>query len=634
MSEVLTYKSNHTIEAWYKYIDKGDIDQSLLRPVIARSWERCSQYSLDPWMAPQRCQEFSLLESKRQVNEQLISAALPVLNYVFALTGKDENISLSDQDGFVVELICALDNYPLTLGCIFNEKSAGTNPIGIALAEGIPVLTHKFEHYAACYHSYSGASVPIKNNVNNIVGILNAVSPHGDLSPYILELLVQGSLLISERLVSREGSLERTDYFSKMMNCVTSAVLIYDAKGQFITANERCLKLLSMNSNSLCSHWINDVIIDYEKDISENFSLKTKNQIISCVQIKKASIEGATVLIFDSTTNKRAGFKSKSNKIDKDIVEEKIIGNSQTRLKLVTDIRKAAPYSSTVLIEGESGTGKELVAQAIHQASGRTGPFIAMNCGAIPKELLQSELFGYEAGSFTGARSGGYIGKFELANKGTIFLDEIGEMPLDMQVSLLRFLQEKAIVKIGSNKTINLDVRVIAATNKRLINQVKALHFREDLYYRLNVVNIMVPPLRNRKTDIPLLVDFFITDICNQFEKEIFALSENAMSILCQYSWPGNIRELKNVIERIAIFAESDIVDVEALPEYIIKYKPAKSNQLDNDLENPAKSILIQTLEMYNGNITKSAKALNISRNTLYKRMKEMNIQIDVNLDW
>lgn len=624
---------NSPTEAWYKYIDKGIISKNQLRAVIARSWERCLKYDLDPWMPPQRCKDFALLKAKRKENTRLISASFPILNYVFALLGENENVSLCDKNGFIVELICGLDYYPLTLGCNFSEEIAGTTPIGIVVAEGLPVITQKYEHYAACYHSYGGASVPIKDKNGILLGTLNAVNPNGSLSHYVLELLTQASLLITERFISgNDFVLEETSYFTAMLECLPTAGIVFDAKGQIIASNKILLNLLNVDHLELLKSCRIDGLI------SDKFKIALQDHFYDCSLVRKEIIDKGngletTLLIFDVNQSKKENSTLKNIDTAKDNVGEKIVGNSSSWVKLVNEIRKAAPYLTTVLIEGESGTGKELVAEAIHQASGRTGPFIAVNCGAIPKELLQSELFGYEAGAFTGARSNGFAGKFEIANKGTIFLDEIGEMPVDMQVSLLRFLQEKSITRIGSNKLINLDVRVIAATNRVLRDQVKSGEFREDLFYRLNVICIGVPPLRDRKADIPLLAEYFIAEICRQVDKDLLIVSEAAMQVFCRYDWPGNIRELRNVIERIVVFADTEIIGIEILPSHIVEYKPVAPKQLGNDMKNGARNVIIQTLEKYNGNITKSAKALSISRNTLYKKMKEMNIHVKVNLD-
>lgn len=248
---------------------------------------------------------------------------------------------------------------------------------------------------------------------------------------------------------------------------------------------------------------------------------------------------------------------------------DQLVGQTQVWTDIKNIVYKASCYPSNVLIEGESGTGKELVAQTIHTMSKRPGAFVAINCGAIPKGLIESELFGYDEGSFTGAKRGGFAGKFEMADQGTIFLDEIGEMPAAMQVTLLRFLQDKTITRVGSNKIRKLDVRIIAASNRDLNSEIEKGNFRKDLFFRLNVINIIMPPLRERTGDIGHLVHYFLKLLCCELDREIPQISNEAMRILTSYHWPGNVRELSNIIERAVIFNEGNIIVPDDLPTYI-----------------------------------------------------------------
>jgi transcriptional regulator with GAF, ATPase, and Fis domain len=245
---------------------------------------------------------------------------------------------------------------------------------------------------------------------------------------------------------------------------------------------------------------------------------------------------------------------------------DNFVGDSRPIQQVFELVEKVADTDSTVLITGESGTGKELIARAIHYNSyRRDNPMVVINCGAIPEELLESELFGHEKGAFTGAHKS-RIGRFELANEGTIFLDEIGDMSPNLQVKLLRVLQEQKFERVGSTRTIKVDIRVIAATNKNLISVVNKGTFREDLYYRLNVIPIKVPPLRHRKSDIPLLVDFFLKKFNKEKRKHIKELTPKAMDALLQYDWRGNVRELENLLERLVILASGDVIGLEDIP--------------------------------------------------------------------
>ncbi|MCX7695875.1 MAG: sigma 54-interacting transcriptional regulator [Caloramator sp.] len=308
-----------------------------------------------------------------------------------------------------------------------------------------------------------------------------------------------------------------------------------------------------------------------------------------------------------------------------------IIGESKSMKQAKSKVKKLARVNSNILIIGESGVGKELFAHAIHNESERSDfPFVSINCSAIPENLLEAEFFGYEDGAFTGARKGGNIGKFELANGGTIFLDEIGDMPLYMQAKLLRVLQEKEVVRIGSNKVVKLDVRVICATHKNLEQLVDEGRFREDLYYRLNVLSLDIPPLRQRKEDIPLLVEKFV----EKFYKETGLyreIPEEVMNILCNYDWPGNIRELKNIVERICVNADDTEVTVNDLPAAILnktfRIEHKRNQGLKEIMENIEKEIIISTLKECNNNKSLAASKLNIPRASLYRKIEEYNIE-------
>ncbi|MDF2672048.1 MAG: PspF2 [Clostridiales bacterium] len=314
-----------------------------------------------------------------------------------------------------------------------------------------------------------------------------------------------------------------------------------------------------------------------------------------------------------------------------------ILSDSPLSKKCKSQAKSYAVTDLPVLITGESGVGKELYAHSLHNFSKRTNnSFVSVNCAAIPEHLIESELFGYESGSFTGASSSGKQGKFELADGGTIFLDEIGDLPLSMQAKLLRALQENQIEKIGSTKVINTNVRIIAATNCNLEEKVARKEFRSDLYYRLNVLNLYVPPLRERPQDIPLLIDHFITTFYQRYG--IYKkFSQEIVGILMKYNWPGNIRELKNIVERLAVISPNDIVAKEYIPQYILEashrsaaksYLPLSSSKgsLNNILEEVEAQIILDTLKSCNHNKSQAADLLGIPRMTLYRKLKKMNL--------
>lgn len=316
---------------------------------------------------------------------------------------------------------------------------------------------------------------------------------------------------------------------------------------------------------------------------------------------------------------------------------EHIIATSKPMQKIFNLIEKVADTDTTILITGASGTGKELIARAIHYDSGRSDkPWVVINCGAIPEALLESELFGHEKGSYTGAHKS-RNGRFEMANGGTIFLDEIGEMSPALQVKLLRVLQDQKFERVGGTKTIHVDVRIIAATNKNLTTAINNGTFREDLYYRLNVIPIKVPSLKQRRSDIPLLINHFLNLFQETEEKKITGLSPEAMNAMTEYHWPGNVRELENVIKRMTILCENQIVQLEDLPEHIQKDSlslhaigtdilEAEGMSLDKVVKDYEKKLIIGALEKTNGVKSKAARLLNIKRTTLVEKIKKQNI--------
>jgi DNA-binding NtrC family response regulator len=321
----------------------------------------------------------------------------------------------------------------------------------------------------------------------------------------------------------------------------------------------------------------------------------------------------------------------------------RLVGQSPAIRQIYAVVEKVANTPSTVLISGESGTGKELIARALHENSNRhAGPFIKINCAAIPKTLMESELFGYDKGAFTGA-VGAKPGRFELAHGGTLFLDEIGEIPIEMQVKLLRVLQESEFERVGGIKTIKVDVRLVTATNRDLLEEIGAGNFREDLFYRLNVVPIQIPPLRERREDIPLLADHFISKFNERLKKQIVAISPEAVEQLVAYNWPGNIRELENLMERTVLFCEGPEIRVSDLPPEIVGVAVPASAATTEEGPRPAagslkeavraeterveRELIQRALDATGGNVTQAARKLKISRKSLQTKMKELGLR-------
>ncbi len=450
-----------------------------------------------------------------------------------------------------------------------------------------------------------------------------------------------------------------------MLNEAYEAIVIVDKDGYITKFNRAYEKFLGLKEKEVLGEHVTDVIENTrmhkvvktgKKEIGHLQKIQGNEMVCSRIPIKKdEEIVGAIgkVLFKDvkelsALAQKLEGLENQLNHYKNEIkrLEEAkySFDNILTQNKKMEYLKKlakeASESSSTVLIQGESGTGKELFAHAIHKASYRKyGAFIRVNCAAIPENLLESELFGYEAGAFTGAKEEGKPGKFELAQEGTIFLDEIGTMPMEMQVKLLRVLQEREVQRIGSNQTIELDVRVIAATNEKLEEEVNKENFRKDLYYRLNVIKLRIPPLRERRDDIPLLARSIITDLAQELDLEPKELADETIELMQGYDWPGNVRELRNFIERCLNLASGTVILPKHLPAVINEQQadqPVEENYNFNLAECDLDQIIAQSeikaikkaLAEVNGNKTEAAELLGIHRTSLYQKINRHDIDV------
>lgn len=490
-------------------------------------------------------------------------------------------------------------------------------------------------------------SVPLIDN-GRILGAISLICFDNDqmkllLSKQdnILKLISSiGELLILK--TKEEEYINKLELSSNQLNSIFSSIndglILLDNGGYINNCSNSLLKNLEISKEDIIGKKFGDITnYDMKTDQIETdieFSeIKFKNsnrtfEISSSPFIINGKFGGAViVLVEDSKINPLIYRKIHDNR---QITFDNIMGQSAKLKDAINMAKRASKVNANLLIIGESGTGKELFARSVHNHGPKNeGPFIAVNCAAIPEALLESELFGYEGGAFTGARKTGKPGKFELANGGTIFLDEIGDMPLLLQVKLLRVIQENEIERIGGTSPIKINGRVIASTNKDLMEMVNNKEFREDLYYRLNVIQLKIPPLRERKDDIPLLIDYFMNKYRVQMGIDKKAISDQAMDLLCNYEWKGNIRELQNTIEYICCICSGTEVTFDDIKEKLqinIKVEDIAGVMPICSLE---KKEIMKALETF-GNTTEgkinASKTLGISKSTLYRKLKEYNI--------
>ncbi|MCL6477212.1 MAG: sigma 54-interacting transcriptional regulator [Peptococcaceae bacterium] len=615
-----------SVATWKEFIERGSLTPDI-PPLIRTSWQRSKESNVDPFLkrapltvSPQDLGKYQQSnpayliltdDIKTQINSLLkqLRATITLANsdgLILYLDGDARGLKYSHENGYVP-------------GAIWTETSVGTTCIGICLKLKKPVATRSYQHYCSLFHAYDAASYPVLSPTKELAGVVTIVCETGQVPAIDTITWLLASLL--ER-VMKEADLNNQLSWQKcfseyLFSEIPRAGLLVDADGRIILANSRAkagLGTTPVNVSELENHWHHKINLNRDNK-SLRFPVTKDEEII----IASNALGGKKVLWFE-----KKPVPEKSCKTAKRFNFTDLIGESKSFLDAMVIAEKAAASDVNVLLEGETGTGKEMFSQAIHSASTRnSGPLIAVNCGAIPRELVLSELFGYEEGTFTGAKKQGNAGKFELANGGTLFLDEIGELPPDVQVILLRVLQNREIVRLGGHKVIPIDVRIIAATNRDLLAEVNQGRFRRDLYYRLNVIKITLPPLRQRPEDILPLWKRFLKDSCYRLKKEVPETTMAVQKILCEYSWPGNIRELQNTAERTAVLVNGSILP-EHLPfEITQKLKTPKAGTSLKVLERES---ILNTLDMVNGNKTQTAKVLGLSRPTLYRKLKEYEL--------
>ncbi|EGW41952.1 sigma-54-dependent Fis family transcriptional regulator [Desulfosporosinus sp. OT] len=454
------------------------------------------------------------------------------------------------------------------------------------------------------------------------------------------------SKMIANQLRKEELQEEKNQAY-ELLSAATSSVreglMAVDNDGKIIHINPAAFAIMKLSDKDVVGKSLSLILGPNNKfsEIAKNCIWKTDEEIvldqggerIHCTSSSQPILkENGTIVGVVFTLREIRKVRSLVNRMVGATARftcEDIIGESEGMKKAFKLLSVAANSRSNVLLTGESGTGKELFAQAIHNRSGRSeGPFVAVNCAALPRELIQSELFGYNEGAFTGAKRGGNPGKFELANEGTIFLDEIGDMPMELQVNLLRVIQERKVTRVGGEKVIPVNVRIIAATNKDLMRAVEEGRFREDLYYRLNVLKIHIPPLRERGKDIDLLTIHLINIFSENLGKEIDGAELEFFEAVRNYSWPGNVRELQNAVEYAMNMAEGEYLSVTDLPCSIHR-QPDFLKEVGEviSLTEIEKITVESTFNKFNGNITQTARALGIGRNTLYDKLRKLGVR-------
>ena len=649
---------------WETYIGEGKpIPDKLrdIRPVILESWKRAKKQKVPPMEVKDEKLEPDALLRVRARKHELISVAHPYLQNLYSyVKGSNFIIALTDEKGNVIDLIgndamiqARAKKSGLTMGCNRSEKYAGTNGIGTCLVTGQPIQIWGCEHYIKPHHSYVCSAAPIKNEYGTIRGCVDLIGPMEAISPHTLGMVCAAVDGIQKEMMMRQA-YEKISLINNQLNItvqsIASGIILFDNIGIITQYNNRAAEILKLPYDHLNHKNIANILdlktstvnaLEVSKNLTNKevtvtnvLGIKLNLSISASIIYNDSQEKIGTLLIFDelqrlhTMVSKMSGFSAK-------YTFESIIGNSPGINEVKALGLIAAQGDSNVLILGESGTGKELLAQSIHNASNRSsGPFIAINCGSLPKGLIESELFGYEGGAFTGANKEGNPGKFELAHGGTIFLDEIGDMPLEMQSSLLRVIQTKEIVRIGGKNPKQIDVRIMAATNVDLVESIKNKGFRSDLYYRLGVLIFSIPALRDRPGDVIHLANFFVNAYNRSMSKNIAGFTPEAEDLIKEYDWPGNVREMENVIERAFNLTSNEYISVQDLtPEIRNKKKHRFAGDEDvwaqDKTEAPMMKeydVIVNALKRAEGNVGTAAALAGIPRRTFYRKVEKYKL--------
>ena len=639
-------------DAWETFVDTGDFSQASPRSVIARSWQRSRELGLNP-----HAERAPVVMTHEEIEawlarEDLGRAARPVLdNLAHTLQGTHHVIVLGDAQGRILysvghkQIQRKLERINFRPGGSWNETEVGPNGVGTPLSLQRPEVVLGSEHYCEGWQPWVCYGAPIHNPMrrNQPVGAIDITGPVNNISHEVMVLAVsiaqtvQSALAVSQ--YKRRDTL-RGLAKDKCRRWPDDGVLVVDMNGDIVDANNRACRQLGKEGGELLhypvSHFLPDVWQSVEQSLTEacegDLEINLRDPVgglrpVYCriePIVGEQECIGALLIIGHQRCVRQPAVQHLA--ATSRYRFEHLLGESagiQKTLKLAYAAARD-PLENSVLLFGETGTGKELLAHAIHAEGSRAdGPFIAINCGALPRDLIESELFGYVGGAFTGARREGQAGKFELAHNGTLFLDEIDSIEPDLQAKFLRVLDDKEITRLGCSQPVSVDVRIIAAATSELHRALDTGRFRQDLYHRLCVLEVKVPPLRDRDTDVIRLAESFLAQQSLAAGCRPPVIGEAAREFLVNYDWPGNIRELRNLCIRWFLTATDGVISKEDLPDWhglSTSGMPAGESPSSQPMRELSDDMIRQTLAQTGGNVSETARRLGIDRSTIYRR--------------
>jgi len=637
--------------AWMEFFEQG-VTPKNIRPVILESWKKAVELKADP---VSNITEGTILEEdklrlKLEEKRELIAVAKPFMQTLFEVVkGSGFIVFLTDENATMLHVIGDAEivdqgkDINVVPGSDWSNRAYGNSAATVCLESGEPVQLVAAEHVKKDLHQWTCSAAPIHNSEGKPIGALSMSGNYRKANRHTLGMVVAATLAIEKNLAERLTSNKLAasyKYLNTILDSMSEGLISMDNNGNVTMVNEIARELLGFKEDEVTDFVVPQKCLEILKKVIETGKVVENEEVyyeanhgrFFYTLTAKPIYESDSMLIgvvgilreiksVKKLVNRMTGATASFTFSD-------MVGSSEEFNIVVAKAKTAAGSSASVLLLGESGVGKELFAQSIHNASVRKeGPFVAINCAAIPRELMASELFGYSKGAFTGARSDGKPGKFEMADEGTLFLDEIGDMPIDLQVSLLRILETKQLTRLGDNKIIPVNVRIIAATNKNLKREISRNNFREDLYYRLRVFQIQIPPLRERQNDLDILVKHFIDKINCMAGTKILGLDGRVLKALSEYPWPGNLRELQNILEQAMNMAKTGVLQLKHLPDDIKKAPAIVIGNKNLNLKTNEVEAIRNALQESGGEITRAAKALGIGRNTLYRKLDKYQIR-------
>ncbi|PWC47556.1 sigma-54-dependent Fis family transcriptional regulator [Azospirillum sp. TSA6c] len=656
-----------TMKAWEDFVSGSRRDNLPVRDVVIRSWARCQSFLVDAQADAAPVIGRDHIEALRRDNRDLLQAAASTLaEAADLLSGTRTVMLITDANGVVLEAagdratLSVARDISLACGGQWGETFAGTNGIGTALASKQPVLVQAAEHYCAGIKGWSCAGAPIHDPVDgSVVGLLDISGLKQSFTGQALALAVVAARQVEWNL-ARQTEAEHVRLLEACLEdsqkYAGEGLIALDARGRLLYASRKAAHLLKASFGSdlpqlnrgtrlpiagiggglgggagdrlpVPADWVRPLILDGER----------RGTLLVIPAAASGRPSAGRRAVPDESDHSRSRFAD-------------IVGDSDSLRMVIGQGERLAPLPVPILIEGETGVGKELFARAVHGHSAVAGgPFVPFNCGAVSREMLGSELFGYVRGAFTGAAAEGRVGRFELADGGTLCLDEIGELPLDLQPYLLRVLEEGVLYRIGDNVPRRVSVRLLAMTNRNLRQEVAAGRFRRDLYHRLAVTALRVPPLRDRHGDVPRLISHFNGLLAQRHGRAPIRFTAAALDLLQRYDWPGNVRELRNAVERAVLLSTGGSIDIDDLPDELrdacgcvvadgwpllgsptppivapaAVVSPPTAMALTETEQRTIKDVIAAT----GGNLSDAAAVLGISRSTLYRKMSQHGIQ-------